>query len=265
MSERAKSSLEKLVNTYGNSLCSEPARLKGLLYDICPSNRKEITALLLVIQEGLIFELKISGNNRLLLQILAERLHSTTGIDKTIARWSLRAWADVLGLGVAPKTKRRSRARPRIVRPVEGKRTDGEPAISKPYAQRSGNTAPVTAPVQAPPISVAQQYPSKISSGSSAGQASPISATQHYSSKTATGSATALPVNRQWILITGLALVSLLVIIGYGIMRERNSPVPLPPVIINSVPPNNSDINYSKEEIDKAARRAWHEFLAERG
>lgn len=110
MPARVKSALEKLIGTYSTSLCSEPARLKGLLYDICPSKRKEITALLLVIQEGLVSELRRGGSN-FRLKSLAARLHNNTGIDERLAEWALTVWADALGLGAATKPQRRSRTR----------------------------------------------------------------------------------------------------------------------------------------------------------
>jgi hypothetical protein len=106
MSELVKSALERVINTYGISLCSEPARLKGLLYDLCPTHRKEIDAVLLVVQEGLLFELKRGGTDKLRLKSLAARLYNTRGIDKTLALWALRVWTEALGLAPSPKRKR---------------------------------------------------------------------------------------------------------------------------------------------------------------
>jgi hypothetical protein len=106
MSELVKSTLKRVINTYGITLCADPARLKGLLCDLCPTHRKEIYAVLMVVQEGLLSELKRGGTDRFRVRSLAERLHKATGIDKNLAKWSLRSWIDALELEPAPKRRR---------------------------------------------------------------------------------------------------------------------------------------------------------------
>jgi ClpX C4-type zinc finger len=103
MADQVKRILEELVSTYGVSLCSEPGRLRGLLYDICPSNRKEITGLLLVVQEGLIFEIGKEDITDVRLHNLSNRLHNATGIDKTLIEWSIKVWSEALRLNSPSK------------------------------------------------------------------------------------------------------------------------------------------------------------------
>jgi hypothetical protein len=107
MNDLVKETLKKLIKEHGESLCSNINRLKGLLYDACPSYRKEINVLILAVQEGLIAELKKSGISEVYLHSLSSRLHNATGIDKAFAEWSIRTWAEALGIGLFVITKQK--------------------------------------------------------------------------------------------------------------------------------------------------------------
>ena len=82
----------------GNLFARKSADSKGLLFDVCPSYRKEINVLTMAVQEGLVAELKKGGLSEVSVHALASRLYNAMGIDKALAEWSLRAWAEALGL-----------------------------------------------------------------------------------------------------------------------------------------------------------------------
>ena len=104
MNDLVKGALKKAMKEHGESLCSEIGRLKGLLFDVCPSYRKEINVLTMAVQEGLVAELKKDSISDVYLHSLSNRLHNATGIEKGLAEWSLRAWAEAMGLGLPPNT-----------------------------------------------------------------------------------------------------------------------------------------------------------------
>jgi hypothetical protein len=99
MSDTVKEALKTLLKMHGESLCSDHIRLKGLLYDTCPSYRKERTVLTVAVQEGCIAELSKESVSDVYVHALASRLHHATGIDQTLAHWSITAWAEAMGSG----------------------------------------------------------------------------------------------------------------------------------------------------------------------
>jgi hypothetical protein len=98
MNDFVKQTLKRLVHECGESLYSDPNRLKGMLFDTCPSYRKEIIALISVVQESLIANIKSAKISEASISFLSDRLHNTTGIDKSLAVWAINTWALALDI-----------------------------------------------------------------------------------------------------------------------------------------------------------------------
>lgn len=76
MSDFVKETMKRLLKEHGDSFFSDVNRLKGFLYDICPSFRKEVVAIIAVVQEGLIAEIK-RGNLMILNYTHFRPVHTT--------------------------------------------------------------------------------------------------------------------------------------------------------------------------------------------
>lgn len=101
MNEQAVLALKALLTTQGQTLLAQPGRLKSLLQDECPEAKREISALLLALEERIPQDLLVVhsgepiGN---LLARLAKRLSEQRALAGAAALWAVRAWAGALGL-----------------------------------------------------------------------------------------------------------------------------------------------------------------------
>lgn len=116
MSNFVKETLKELIKEHGEYICSDINKLTGLLSQACPSYKDEVSVLILVVQEELIDELKRSGINEACLDSFSTRLHNITGIDKALAEWSIKAWAEALGLEEAEREQEWKMMRERFQR-----------------------------------------------------------------------------------------------------------------------------------------------------
>ena len=92
--------LKKLLQEYGEELCTNRQKLEGLLKDFCGRHRREISVLTAAAGEGIAEELRrLSGAevDEFAFQRLVKRLHENGGIDEQYAEWAVRGWALALG------------------------------------------------------------------------------------------------------------------------------------------------------------------------
>jgi hypothetical protein len=102
MNNLPRQRLHELIHQYGHSLCDEPTRAKGLLSDFCGYYRKEISVLMIALQEGIPDKLLLSSQNSIpqavALTRLSKMLHENRGLDEEAARWAVESWALALDL-----------------------------------------------------------------------------------------------------------------------------------------------------------------------
>ncbi len=101
MNELPRQKLCEIIVRYGRSLCEDPQRCEGLLRDLCGQYRKELSALVSALKEGIPAELVSSQNNVpivVLLARLAKRLQENCALDETAAKWAVESWALALGV-----------------------------------------------------------------------------------------------------------------------------------------------------------------------
>ncbi len=101
-----------LIDLFGkndvNSLLSDGRKISGLLFDYCPSHRKEIRALMAAYDEHIPEELlkaKMEGNKELLVVRLIQKLLDSTPLSDDSAKWAVRTWAIALNIILVPIEK----------------------------------------------------------------------------------------------------------------------------------------------------------------
>lgn len=101
MNNLPRQKLCEIIAQYGRSLCDNPQRCEGLLRDFCGQYRKEISALVGAVREGIPGELISSQNSAppvVLLARLAKKLHENLALDENAAKWAVESWALALGV-----------------------------------------------------------------------------------------------------------------------------------------------------------------------
>lgn len=91
----------EIILRYGSSLSGEPQRCEALLRDLCGQYRKEISALVSAVKEGITRELLSSENDissAILLESLTQKLQENSALSEEAARWSVESWALALGV-----------------------------------------------------------------------------------------------------------------------------------------------------------------------
>ena len=100
----ARETLRQMVETYGREVCLDPRRCEGLLRDLCPGEKREISLLLTALRERIPEELVAAGPGQpiaVLAARLGKRLSDTLGLNEEAARWAVGSWALALGLASA--------------------------------------------------------------------------------------------------------------------------------------------------------------------
>ena len=105
--EEARKVLCQIVARYGQDICSEPNRVRGLLKDLCNDSQREVFLLDAASRSGVVEELigkvgKTSEPPTTLISRLAARLANNTGLEKEYARWAIESWALALGIVQEP-------------------------------------------------------------------------------------------------------------------------------------------------------------------
>jgi len=97
--------LKHIFITYGRSLLQEPKRVKNLLNDLCPrlepSNKREMHALVLVMDENIPSELvACTAIDEVRLRRLVQRLLDASFIPEDVALKAIHIWGHALGLAL---------------------------------------------------------------------------------------------------------------------------------------------------------------------
>jgi len=99
--DAVRETLCALIAERGLSLCEDPKRVEGLLWDLCGEQRREVRVLVVVLRDGIVQHLRGNGDDvpsSLLLGRLTARAHEEYGIAEDIARWAVESWALALGV-----------------------------------------------------------------------------------------------------------------------------------------------------------------------
>jgi parallel beta-helix repeat protein len=101
MNELPRRKLSEIVAKNGRSIIENPRRLEGLLRDYCGAYRREISVLVMAVEEHAVLDLlaaSLSVPRKVLLARLAQRLCDNLGLSEAAARWSIESWALALGI-----------------------------------------------------------------------------------------------------------------------------------------------------------------------
>ena len=93
-----RQTLQDLIRRFGTSLAGEPQRLRGMLMDLCGSSRREISGLVMAIEEKITTELM--KHHPIVVSLRANmilRLVNNRGLDHDLAVWTVDTWGLVLG------------------------------------------------------------------------------------------------------------------------------------------------------------------------
>lgn len=116
----ARETLRQMVETYGREVCLDPRRCEGLLRDLCPGEKRDISLLLTALRERIPEELVAAGPGQpvaVLAARLGKRLSDTLGLNEEAARWAVGSWALALGLASAADLPAPAAAPPPYVPP----------------------------------------------------------------------------------------------------------------------------------------------------
>ncbi|WP_081621798.1 DUF1566 domain-containing protein [Thioalkalivibrio sp. ALE11] len=99
MKDPIEGKLKDLIRQTGWSLAKEPRRVRALLRDLCPNERRDANLLIAVAEEGIAEHLVRDRGNTpaaVLVPRLAKTLHDERGIDQELALWAVATWAEAL-------------------------------------------------------------------------------------------------------------------------------------------------------------------------
>ena len=93
----ARQILIDLVAQFGADICKDAKRCEGLLRDKCLNQHKrEVNVLIVALKENVVSDLLV-GNRGIPQQAwlgrLSKRLHDDSGIEESLAKWSVESWA----------------------------------------------------------------------------------------------------------------------------------------------------------------------------
>jgi hypothetical protein len=101
MNEFPRQKLCEIIKRYGTSVCDDPLRFEGLIRDFCGDYRKETSALIGAVREGIPSDLLKSQKNGLTNIFLiqsATKLENNLGLSDQAAKWAVESWAIALGV-----------------------------------------------------------------------------------------------------------------------------------------------------------------------
>ena len=146
----ARETLRQMVETYGREVCLDPRRCEGLLRDLCPGEKRDISLLLTALRERIPEELVAAGQGQpiaVLAARLGKRLSDTLGLNEEAARWAVGSWALALGLASAADLPAPAAAPPPYVPPPYVPPAPPPPAYQQPPYQ-----PPPRQPLYPPPL-----------------------------------------------------------------------------------------------------------------
>ncbi|HEX8246707.1 MAG TPA: pectinesterase family protein [Pyrinomonadaceae bacterium] len=102
MNELPRRKLLEIVAKHGRSIIENPRRLEGLLRDHCGEYRREISVLVMAVEEHAVLDMLAAASGSLprkvLLARLAQRLCDNLALSAAAALWSIESWALALGI-----------------------------------------------------------------------------------------------------------------------------------------------------------------------
>lgn len=101
MNELPRQKLFEIVAKHGQDVVTNPRRLEALLRDYCGGFRREISVLVMAVEEHAVSDLLAASANqprKVLLARLARRLCDNLGLSEAAAIWSIDSWALALGI-----------------------------------------------------------------------------------------------------------------------------------------------------------------------
>src|SRR4051812_22860159 len=107
MNDLPRQILREFIARYGPGLVDDPRRCEALWRDLAGGYRREVSALVGAVKEGVPADLQRTPAGVPLetrLAALATRLRDNTGLDADLASWAVDSWA--IALGHAPNAMR---------------------------------------------------------------------------------------------------------------------------------------------------------------
>ncbi len=101
MNNVPREKLREIIERHGRSVIEDARRCEGLLRDYCGQYRREVSVLIMALEERVPFDLLAASANaprEVLLARLATRLSDHLAMSEPAARWAVASWAVALGL-----------------------------------------------------------------------------------------------------------------------------------------------------------------------
>lgn len=99
--EVVREKLREVIGRYGLSICDEPRRCRGVLYDVCGEYTAELRLLAAALEEGVARELQSSHASlewAAVVARLSTKLQENLYLNSSAANWAVESWAVALGL-----------------------------------------------------------------------------------------------------------------------------------------------------------------------
>jgi len=101
MKDAPRQKLREIVGQHGRSIHENPRRCENLLRDYCGEFRREISVLVMALEEHAVADMLSSPTSlprKVLFARLAQRLCDNLALSESAARWSIESWALAFGL-----------------------------------------------------------------------------------------------------------------------------------------------------------------------
>src|SRR5688572_17893293 len=100
MNDQVRGALVKLVASLGHELIKDPRRLRALLSDECPGQKREVSVLVAAVEHKVAAELGSKSSSvpwPVLAARLTNRLVNDAALSDEAARWAVESWGLALG------------------------------------------------------------------------------------------------------------------------------------------------------------------------
>lgn len=123
MNNSVREKLVELIGANEQELLSNDHKLSGLLFDYCPSFRKEIRAILTALEERISEELLKSRNEpnkNILITRLTQKLLDAAPMSTEAAQWAVESWALALKIFTPEELQVQQSAGTEVIQPTSG-------------------------------------------------------------------------------------------------------------------------------------------------
>jgi hypothetical protein len=107
MQSQIQQKLKAIIVEHGTSIVNDPRRIKAMLKDLFPQNKREVRVLSAVLDEGFAKRLLRDGDKiptSISIPQYAQILHDDLAIDLAMSRWAVETWAMALSLKIPQAT-----------------------------------------------------------------------------------------------------------------------------------------------------------------